>query len=130
MSKPPVRVLVAEDELFIRLLLVEALEEAGYDILKAKDGLEALQLIEHPDGVELVVSDINMPGASGLEVVRHLRQIHPDIPVILVSGRHEQLGGPPVPNPLRRFPKPFRLADVVKAVQEMLAERDEGDRGL
>ena len=128
MSKPPIRVLVAEDEMFIRLLLVEALEDAGYDILEAKDGLDALRLIENPDGVELVVSDINMPGASGLEVVRHLRQIHPDIPVVLVSGRHEQLGGQPVSDPLRRFSKPFRLASVVDAVGEMLAERERADR--
>ncbi len=123
MDQPLVRVLVAEDEEFIRLLLVEALDEAGYEILEARDGSEALQLIDDPDGVDVLVSDINMPGSDGIVVAQYVREVHPDLPVLLVSGRHDLLQNDRFPQPFRAFPKPFRLEAIVQAVHEMLAAR-------
>lgn len=127
MSKIAVRVLIAEDEEAIRLLLVDALEEAGFDILEARDVTEALQLIDDPDGVQALVTDINMPGGDGFTVAQRLREAHPEVPVILVSGRHDHLQKDRFPQPFRTFPKPFRLDAIVAAVQDMLARRKDAD---
>ena len=127
MTKSAIRVLVAEDEEFSRLLLMEALDDAGFEILEARDGYEALRLMDDPDGVEIVVSDINMPGCDGFAVVKRLREIHPGVPVILVTGRPDQLLSGAVAQPVRSFHKPFKLAAIVEAVQDMLASRARGD---
>lgn len=54
---------------------------------KAHDGAEAFLLMEDPDFVDLVVTDYNMPGFNGVDVVRRARERHPAIPVLFVSAR-------------------------------------------
>nr|WP_321985507.1 response regulator [uncultured Lichenicoccus sp.] len=114
------RVLIAEDDEFIRLMLVEVLDGAGFDILEAKDGREALHLIDDLDDIDVLVSDINMPGSTGFEVAAHLREVHPGIPVILVSGRVDLLHKNSLTQPFRCLAKPFTLRSIVAAVQDML----------
>ena len=126
MAHKGIRVLIAEDDDFIRLLLVEFLDAAGFDVLAARDGSEAHHLIEDPDGVDVLVSDFNMPGSHGLSVAKHLREMHPGVPVVFVTGRPEQVEGRELAPPFLCFTKPFRLKEVVDAVQEMLAAHSAG----
>lgn len=78
------KILVVDDEENIRLLLKEELEDEGYEVLTAKSGEEALDLVqaERPD---LVTLDIKMPGESGLMTLRKIREINYDLPVILCT---------------------------------------------
>ena len=78
------KVLVVDDEQNIRLLLKEELTDEGYDVVLAKNGAEALEIIkeEKPD---LVTLDIKMPGEDGLSVLRRIREIEYDLPVIICS---------------------------------------------
>ncbi len=78
------KILVVDDEENIRLLLREELEDAGYLVLTAENGEQALDLIraESPD---LVTLDIKMPGEDGLMILRRIRETHYDLPVILYS---------------------------------------------
>ncbi|UCE72082.1 MAG: response regulator [Nitrospiraceae bacterium] len=78
------KILVVDDEHNIRLLLKEELSDEGYDVILAENGSTALALIkeERPD---LVTLDIKMPGEDGLSVLRKIREIEYDLPVIICS---------------------------------------------
>ncbi len=82
------RILVVDDEESIHLLYREEFEEEGYEVVSAMSGEEALQLFKE-DPPDLVVLDINMPGMDGIEVLRQMKQMQPDIPVILSSAYPE-----------------------------------------
>lgn len=76
--------LVADDEAAIRESLSEVLREEGYDVVEAADGLEAIAALQGRD-FDLVIADLRMPGADGLEVLRRTRELSPQTLVILVT---------------------------------------------
>jgi DNA-binding response OmpR family regulator len=78
------KILVVDDEKNIRLLLKEELQDEGYDVIMAENGAAALEMIqkEEPD---LVTLDIKMPGEDGLSILRKIREIEYDLPVIICS---------------------------------------------
>jgi PAS domain S-box-containing protein len=81
------RVLVVEDEPVVRQMAARALQEYGYTVIEAGDGLEALRLIEdgaHP--IELLVTDVVMPGMDGPELARRAAGLRPGLPVLFMSG--------------------------------------------
>ncbi len=90
MSLPPAppapgRILVVEDDRMVRHALVEWLGIAGHDVTEAEDAEAALAEIRRAEP-ELVLSDIRMPGLSGLDLLERIRALDPDLPVILVTG--------------------------------------------
>ena len=84
MNKQASRILVVDDEPHIRDLLVRFLTMDGYECLDAEDGGAALELMKS-NTFELVISDIMMPGFSGLELLRKIKASHPDVAVIMVT---------------------------------------------
>jgi DNA-binding NtrC family response regulator len=85
----PRQVLVAEDDAAMRALLARMLRRAGFDVIEASNGYEALDclacgLIREPS-IDLVISDVRMPGYDGLNILASLRQAHPPVPVILIT---------------------------------------------
>lgn len=82
------RILLVDDEEGIQLLYREEFEEEGYNVTTASNGEEALEKFtkEPPD---LVILDINMPGMNGIEVLRRMKEINSDLPVILSSAYQE-----------------------------------------
>lgn len=81
----PKTVLVADDEKGIRETLRRLLEYENYRVVLAEDGLQALSLVEN-EIVDIVLLDIKMPGMDGLEVLARLHSLHPQLPVIIISG--------------------------------------------
>ncbi len=79
------RVLVVDDEELYRHAIERILRRVGYEVLMAHDALEALQVIS-VQSVDLVLCDIQMPGINGLELVRQIREIEPDLPCIVMTG--------------------------------------------
>jgi two-component system, OmpR family, response regulator len=79
-------VLVVEDDRRMRGLFMTALEKSGYRALGAEDGVRALEVIES-EYVDLVISDIMMPGMDGYELTRALRAERPNLPVLMVTAR-------------------------------------------
>jgi DNA-binding response OmpR family regulator len=82
------RVLLVDDEESIHLLYREELEEEGYEVFSAMTGEEALERFTevNPD---IIILDINMPGMNGLEVLRRIKEINSQLPVILSSAYQE-----------------------------------------
>lgn len=81
----PRSILVVDDEENIRNLLSQILNPAGYDVLEAKDGKEAMRVVEE-HSVDIVITDLAMPEQEGIETVRALRRSHPGVKIIAMSG--------------------------------------------
>jgi CheY-like chemotaxis protein len=81
-------ILLADDEEGIQLLYREEFEDEGYQVVAALNGKQALEKFtaKLPD---LVILDINMPDMNGIEVLRRMKELHPEIPVILCSAYPE-----------------------------------------
>jgi two-component system cell cycle sensor histidine kinase/response regulator CckA len=78
---------VVDDELSLRRLLETAFMRKGYSVLTAGNGLEAIELIGDPAQVfDAVLLDLNMPGATGLEVFKVIKAARPGLPVLVLSG--------------------------------------------
>jgi two-component system cell cycle sensor histidine kinase/response regulator CckA len=113
--------LVVDDEDAVRRSLAAALGGSGYDVLSARDGHEGLRLFdEHRGGVQLVLLDLTMPGLSGLETLKALRERDATLPVILMSGYVES---PPEGERVHFLAKPFRMHALLAAVQATLGAR-------
>ena len=84
------KVLVAEDDALIRQGLAEILEKEGYQVVQAEDGEQALDLFER-ESPDFVCLDIMMPGCSGYDVCRILRERRVDLPIIFISAKSEEI---------------------------------------
>jgi PAS domain S-box-containing protein len=80
------RVLVVEDDSIVRETLVQQLMDEGYDVSFAADGKEALALLDTDQGIDLIVTDLSMPGLDGLAVLREAKRRKPLMPAILLTG--------------------------------------------
>ncbi|MEM9555146.1 MAG: ATP-binding protein [Acidobacteriota bacterium] len=126
---PPARgaalVLLVEDEAIVRQLAQELLEQLGYRVLCAVDGVDALARVEGREHeLDLVLSDAVMPRLGGEELVRRLRHLHPQLRVVLTSGYTESPG---LQEEIERgeivfLPKPYTLEELAAAVEAGLGE--------
>ncbi|BCS35354.1 hypothetical protein TBR22_A45810 [Luteitalea sp. TBR-22] len=120
----PRRIVVADDEPGLRLLLAATLNGAGYEVLQATNGLEAVRLCAG-GRVDLLLTDLVMPDQEGLETIRRMRQERPEIPVVAMSGAFDggflevarAMGAAAV------IQKPFTPDQVIKVVGRVLDER-------
>jgi PAS domain S-box-containing protein len=118
-------VLVVEDDERVRRLTARRLKMIGYEVIEAIDGPRALEVLNRGDKVDLVFTDLVMPGGlSGREVATHARMIRPGVKVLLTSGYSEELvhGDDLQRERLRVLRKPYRQADLAFALREVLGE--------
>jgi hypothetical protein len=115
-------ILLVEDDESLRPLLTFVLHDQGYTVIEADGGVEALRLLDEHVGVELVVTDVVMPGTSGREVARKARAVNPQVRVLFVSGytedavvRHGISQGEAA-----FLQKPFTPGGLVRKVREVL----------
>jgi CheY-like chemotaxis protein len=116
------RILVVDDDQRVREVLYEALVMAGYDVVAAADGEEALAAYAATP-TDLIITDLMMPRRDGVETIRHLRHHHPDARVIAVTaarGRFNRLTAARHVGAHDALLKPFRMADLLAAVEDML----------
>lgn len=115
-------VLVVEDEAAVRGVTVRLLRGLGYRVLEAASGREALALAERHDGpLDLLVTDVNMPGMGGPELASRLLALRPETPVLFVSGRQDELS---LGDSEAAFlQKPFSTKDLGRAVRTALEVR-------
>ncbi|MGE0717718.1 MAG: response regulator [Alphaproteobacteria bacterium] len=86
-AEHPTTILVAEDEVLIRMAVADYLRECGYRVLEVSNSAEAQAVFHAGEPVEIVISDVNMPGAmNGFGLASWIRREFPDVKVILTSG--------------------------------------------
>lgn len=116
-------VLVVDDEDFVTLLASKVLANAGYRVVTAKDGFQALDIYRQlKDQIALVILDFTMPVMDGSDVFAELQQINPRVPVVLSSGFAEQERlGAMLARGLRGFiPKPYTNQKLLDQVRQTL----------
>ncbi len=108
-----VTVLVVEDVPKVRAMAVSLLQSLGCEVLDAYGGRKALEILEaHPE-IEVLFTDVRMPGMNGPELAEAARRLRPDLMVILTSG---YVGREDVPEDISFLPKPWRVQDFAVAV--------------
>ena len=120
---PSETLLLVEDDTPIRRLTSRALTSAGYEVLEACNGREALQVYEESGGViDLLLTDVVMPELDGQELAQRLRATNPDIPVLFMSGYPETLSDLELSDDSRStfLPKPCSTADLLAEVEHLL----------
>lgn len=118
----PVRVLVVEDEVLIRLLLAEALRQDGCDVMEAASADEALALLAATEAPDVIVTDIRMPGrASGLDLAARARRHNPRTKVVVASACLPEDSQSGVADAF--LTKPFGLREVVEYVHALAPVR-------
>jgi len=117
-------VLLVEDEDPVRLFSARALANCGYKVLEARSGEAALEIMARGEKIDLVVTDVVMPKMDGPGLVAKLRQRHPDLKVIFISGYTEDSFRKRLDDEreIHFLPKPFSLKQLAGKVKEVLIE--------
>jgi two-component system cell cycle sensor histidine kinase/response regulator CckA len=116
-------VLLVEDEDAVRRFGVRALQNKGYKVIEARDGEDALDVLGKSGGrIDLVITDVMMPGVDGPTLIRRVRETHPELKVIFISGYAEdsfrkRLGEG---EQVHFLPKPFSLQQLAGKVKEVM----------
>ena len=115
----PHRLLLVEDEFLIRLTLSEVLADDGFEVVEAEDGDAALALLEQPDPIAMMLTDIQLPGSlDGTALAEKARGARPDLPVIFMSGRPQNASRP---HPLDTYVnKPYSPSTLSATVRRIL----------
>ena len=114
-------VLVAEDETLVRLFANDALTEAGFRVLEAHDGQEALTVLEVHPGIRALLTDVMMPNMTGPSLVVIVSERWPEVAIVVTSA----LPRPPeLPTGVRFIPKPYTAEKVVTEIEAAIAEKE------
>jgi len=119
------RILVVDDERSMREMLSILLEREGYEPVEAKDGQEAWQLFE-ASVFDLVITDIQMPGINGIELLARIKKLAPEIPVLMITAfaTAEQAVDAIKLGAFHYFTKPFNNDEIRALVRNALEKRD------
>jgi DNA-binding response OmpR family regulator len=129
-TKPPCRILVVDDDSDIRFLNAEVLKGSGYQVDTAEDGeagWKALHAVSYdPDSYDLLITDHDMPGLTGLDLVKKLRAAHMALPVIMATGTlpAQELARSPWLQPATMLLKPYTMEELLGTVREVLGATD------
>jgi DNA-binding NtrC family response regulator len=123
-------ILVIDDDGQVRFLMERWLKKAGHTAAVAADGRAGMRMVssERPD---LVITDLFMPEEDGLEFIRKLQGLRPDLPIIAISGGMSAVSMSFLPvaeklGAIRTFEKPVNMQELLSAVRELLGERSPG----
>ena len=115
-------ILLVDDEQAVRSIVLKILQRANYEVLEAGDGAAAIKIAEKHDGpIDLVVTDMFMPGMMGPEMVRKLLAIRPGLRALFMSGYADKDSTSGVPEGANFLGKPFSSKELGKAVEVALA---------
>ena len=122
-------ILLVEDEVLVRMLAADVLSEAGFTVLESTNAEEALTLLEARPDVQVLFTDVNMPGAlDGLGLAQTVHEQSPGIGILIGSGRIRPAPGE-LPPSTRFIAKPYApsaLTDAVRAVARGQQGRGDG----
>lgn len=112
----PLRLLLIDDEELVRRGTAEMLRELGHEVHEATGGAQALAKLRTGIPIDAVVSDYMMPRMNGKEVAERIRERHPHLPILIVTG----YAGGDLDLPLPQLAKPFRQVDIAMAIDQLI----------
>jgi two-component system cell cycle sensor histidine kinase/response regulator CckA len=114
-------ILLVDDEQAVRSIVLRILRRANYTVLEAESGEEALQIADEHDGpIDLVITDMFMPGLRGPEVIQRLAPKRPGLRALFMSGYADQDARTGVPAGANFLNKPFSGQELAAAVEAVL----------
>ena len=116
-------VLLVDDEETIRMLVADVLGDLGYDVIEAGDGPSALRVLKNSDRIDLLITDVGMPGGmNGRQLFDAARTVRPDLPVLFITGyaEHDALSHGPAGPGLPVLTKPFTISALAERVRTIL----------
>lgn len=116
-------ILLVEDEDAVRVFAARALKNKGYNVLEARTGEQAMDMLHDAEDLDLLITDMMMPGMDGGTLARFVKVERPEVRVILISGYSEEVArGDVLDSPDIHFlPKPFSLGQLASKVKDVLA---------
>ena len=118
-STAPAVVLVVEDEPLVRLLAVDVLEEAGFEVIEAPNADYAVLVLEKREDIRVVFTDVDMPGRlNGFQLARHVQDHHHRVGIIIGSGKCRPAPGDVAPGTIF-LQKPYPLEALVREVRRL-----------
>lgn len=119
MQHASIAVLVVEDEAFIRMSIVDELEDAGFTVFEAANAADAIEVLIANSAIELMFTDVDMPGGiDGLKLAASVRDRWPPIKIIVTSG-HRNVNVDALPVEARFMPKPYDITEIIRSIREM-----------
>jgi PAS domain S-box-containing protein len=114
-SRPTLRgrALLVDDEELVRITTADMLTDLGFEVVEARSAEAAIRILDRGSAFDVLVTDHLMPGMTGTDLARHVRDARPGLPVLLVSGYAELQG---IDNELPRLAKPFRKDELAVAL--------------
>ena len=125
MAQAALRVLMAEDEPLAAEVIEEGLVEAGFEVLAANDGQEALDLAANGAAFDLLLTDLKMPRLDGKELIAKLRARRPDLPVVVMTGFPPPDGAVSLQagrGPMRLLTKPVGITPLIAALRDVASK--------
>lgn len=115
------KILIVDDQFGIRILLNEVFQKEGYNTFQAANGLQALDIVKKHDP-DLVLLDMKIPGMDGIEILKRMKMIDPDIRVIIMTayGELDMIQEARNLGAITHFAKPFDIDDIREAVRSNL----------
>jgi PAS domain S-box-containing protein len=111
-------ILIADDEAALRQAIAEILRSSGYKVLEAESSTEALEMArQHRGPLEILLTDIVMPGLRGPELARRVAKVHPEVQIVYMSGYAEGLPEAQLPENSTFLQKPFRFATLLEKLK-------------
>lgn len=119
-------VLVVEDNDLVRMLTVEVLEEIGYQVMQAEDAEEALPILQGDTAIDLLLTDVGLPGMNGEELAAAAREARPELPILFATGFAEivQIDGSELATRMSMIAKPFSIDALRDKVNGMLGRKN------
>ncbi len=120
------RVLIVEDDSAVRMLVREVLEELHYEAIEIGDPSAALSLLGSHERIDLLISDIGMPGMNGRELADVARLHRPDLPILFITGYAEQaqVRGQFLDPGMSMITKPFSLSALSERINALIGPED------
>jgi CheY-like chemotaxis protein len=116
-------VLIVDDEPSVRMLIGETLAELGYAAIESGDGASALQVLRSDARIDLLVTDVGLPGGmNGRQVADFARSVRPDLKVLFITGYAEKvvIGNSGLDQGMAILPKPFAMDGLANRIKELL----------
>lgn len=110
------KILIADDELMLRAMAADALEDAGFTVFQAADGREALTLLKRNSDIQLLISDVRMPEMDGWALAEAASKFRPELKMVLITGYAEV---PQAGTKLEILRKPFNLQALCERARQI-----------